>query len=308
MTPERMKTCIRIGFVVLAAILIWVCFSYSQSNALPYPFQQTGNAGHDATPLFTDAEGFEKEVVGKPFSLEPKKTSDDDYVEPQDRYENEEKLSTEAPVKENSKKSIENTLTTDIEKDENATTTDADTVSPVSTEANPTDSDSRALKKFSKNLKKIKKKTTTMSVTESNDDDDKNMEAVENDMLDEQNVEVIKADSDKKDENGKKSDKIKKIENKVEELNMDEEIDDIQEKPIKNDGLEVAADADKINSTSIKFTSDWSSLDTRPLPKWFDNAKIGIFIHWGVYSVPAYGQSAEWFWKKWKSKLFKVLI
>jgi alpha-L-fucosidase len=28
------------------------------------------------------------------------------------------------------------------------------------------------------------------------------------------------------------------------------------------------------------YTPDWSSLDKRPLPTWYDQAKIGIFIHW----------------------------
>jgi alpha-L-fucosidase len=46
-----------------------------------------------------------------------------------------------------------------------------------------------------------------------------------------------------------------------------------------------------------------ASLDTHPVPKWWTDAKFGIFIHWGVYSVPAYappGQPflgyAEWYW------------
>lgn len=49
-----------------------------------------------------------------------------------------------------------------------------------------------------------------------------------------------------------------------------------------------------------KYTPDWPSLDSRPLPAWYDEAKIGIFIHWGVFSVPALG---EWFWFSWKSKI-----
>lgn len=52
-----------------------------------------------------------------------------------------------------------------------------------------------------------------------------------------------------------------------------------------------------------KYTSSWKSLDSRPLPEWYDDAKVGIFIHYGVYSVPAFGPSAEWFWFRWKSKL-----
>ena len=36
------------------------------------------------------------------------------------------------------------------------------------------------------------------------------------------------------------------------------------------------------------YQPSWSSLDTRPVPKWFGDSKFGIFIHWGVYAVPAY--------------------
>jgi alpha-L-fucosidase len=31
-----------------------------------------------------------------------------------------------------------------------------------------------------------------------------------------------------------------------------------------------------------------TSLATRPAPNWYGNAKLGIFIHWGLYSVPAW--------------------
>lgn len=34
------------------------------------------------------------------------------------------------------------------------------------------------------------------------------------------------------------------------------------------------------------FEPTWKSLKTHPLPKWFQDAKLGIFIHWGLYSVP----------------------
>ena len=36
-----------------------------------------------------------------------------------------------------------------------------------------------------------------------------------------------------------------------------------------------------------------------PVPEWFLDAKFGIFIHWGVYSVPAWGgvgEYSEWYW------------
>lgn len=47
-----------------------------------------------------------------------------------------------------------------------------------------------------------------------------------------------------------------------------------------------------------RYRSNWESLDKRPLPSWYDEAKIGIFIHWGVYSVPSF--KSEWFWWNWK--------
>lgn len=45
------------------------------------------------------------------------------------------------------------------------------------------------------------------------------------------------------------------------------------------------------------YQPTWDSLDSRPLPEWYDRAKIGIFVHWGVYSVPSFG--TEWFWSNW---------
>lgn len=53
-----------------------------------------------------------------------------------------------------------------------------------------------------------------------------------------------------------------------------------------------------------KYDPNWESLDSRPLPEWFDNAKIGIFLHWGLYSVPNMG--TEWFWWWWKGILKKL--
>lgn len=56
------------------------------------------------------------------------------------------------------------------------------------------------------------------------------------------------------------------------------------------------------------YQANWQSIDSRPVPSWFTDAKFGIFIHWGVYSVPAwapadapigvYAKYAEWYWNK----------
>uniref|UniRef100_A0A2C9K552 alpha-L-fucosidase n=1 Tax=Biomphalaria glabrata TaxID=6526 RepID=A0A2C9K552_BIOGL len=47
-----------------------------------------------------------------------------------------------------------------------------------------------------------------------------------------------------------------------------------------------------------RYEPNWQSLDARPLPPWYDEAKIGIFLHWGVFSVPSY--VGAWFWWYWK--------
>ena len=41
------------------------------------------------------------------------------------------------------------------------------------------------------------------------------------------------------------------------------------------------------------FRPDWESLRTYQIPEWYKDAKFGIFIHWGVYSVPAFAN--EWY-------------
>ena len=38
-----------------------------------------------------------------------------------------------------------------------------------------------------------------------------------------------------------------------------------------------------------KYEPNWESIDSRPLPSWYDESKVGIFMHWGVFSVPAFG-------------------
>jgi alpha-L-fucosidase len=46
-------------------------------------------------------------------------------------------------------------------------------------------------------------------------------------------------------------------------------------------------------SVSGPYRAEWPSLQTHPMPDWFRDAKFGIFIHWGVYSVPAFAN--EWY-------------
>jgi len=58
-------------------------------------------------------------------------------------------------------------------------------------------------------------------------------------------------------------------------------------------------------SAQSRYEPTWESLDKRPVPKWYLDAKFGIFIHWGVYSVPSWGAPktyAEWYWNNMADK------
>jgi alpha-L-fucosidase len=62
-------------------------------------------------------------------------------------------------------------------------------------------------------------------------------------------------------------------------------------------GAAVASAAD----APRRLEPTWASIDSRPTPSWWSDAKFGIFIHWGVYSVPAFapkGEYAEWYWNR----------
>ena len=58
---------------------------------------------------------------------------------------------------------------------------------------------------------------------------------------------------------------------------------------------EVDDDLAKIDETIAAgpFTADWDSLAGNGVADWYRDAKLGIFIHWGVYAVPAFGN--EWY-------------
>ena len=52
-----------------------------------------------------------------------------------------------------------------------------------------------------------------------------------------------------------------------------------------------------------RFEADWKSIQTHEVPQWFHDAKLGIFVHWGLYSVPAWatpvGELGSIDWTKW---------
>lgn len=47
---------------------------------------------------------------------------------------------------------------------------------------------------------------------------------------------------------------------------------------------------------TFQYEANWESLKQYEVPTWFQDAKFGIFIHWGPYAVPAYG--SEWYPRK----------
>lgn len=57
--------------------------------------------------------------------------------------------------------------------------------------------------------------------------------------------------------------------------------------------------AGALSAAETRYEPNWASLDQRPTPEWYLDAKFGVFIHWGVYSVPAWGpvgEYSEWYW------------
>ncbi len=63
-------------------------------------------------------------------------------------------------------------------------------------------------------------------------------------------------------------------------------------------------------TSAQQFEPNWESLNKRKMPEWFQQDKFGIFIHWGVYSVPSYAPAiansgysyAEWYWYRLNEK------
>lgn len=48
-----------------------------------------------------------------------------------------------------------------------------------------------------------------------------------------------------------------------------------------------------VTEEEITYQENWESLQNYEVPEWFQDAKLGIFIHWGPYAVPAF--SSEWY-------------
>lgn len=54
----------------------------------------------------------------------------------------------------------------------------------------------------------------------------------------------------------------------------------------------ILQEVERVNASG-SFKPSWDSLENYPVPKWYYQGKFGIFIHWGVYSVPAF--ASEWY-------------
>lgn len=74
-----------------------------------------------------------------------------------------------------------------------------------------------------------------------------------------------------------------------------ESIDQIWQRASSKYDSERATLLKKVDSADRQgpFRADWESLQKYEVPQWYKDAKFGIFIHWGVYSVPAFGN--EWY-------------
>ncbi len=46
-------------------------------------------------------------------------------------------------------------------------------------------------------------------------------------------------------------------------------------------------------TTTGSYTADVESLNKHPLPKWFQDAKFGVMLHWGLYSVPGFAPKGK---------------
>jgi alpha-L-fucosidase len=73
------------------------------------------------------------------------------------------------------------------------------------------------------------------------------------------------------------------------------EIDEIWQRASAKYDAARAAILERVEEVNSKgpFRPDWESLQNYKVPDWYKDAKFGIFIHWGVYSVPAFGN--EWY-------------
>lgn len=90
---------------------------------------------------------------------------------------------------------------------------------------------------------------------------------------------------------------------------MAQDFSDFQPKDF-SDKIDAAVKTIKQKAVEGKFKPDWKSLEQYEIPDWYQDAKFGIFIHWGAYTVPEQG----WEWyprqmyldkKTWRGNLYQ---
>jgi len=62
-------------------------------------------------------------------------------------------------------------------------------------------------------------------------------------------------------------------------------------------GQQVLAQSDSSIQSTSYYQANWESLKDYKTPEWYKDAKLGFWVHWGVYSVPAFkgDHAAEWY-------------
>ncbi|KAI1302902.1 alpha-L-fucosidase [Xylaria venustula] len=71
---------------------------------------------------------------------------------------------------------------------------------------------------------------------------------------------------------------------------------------IESNNGKQTADFSDVEIGLTDWTPELDNLARHEAPEWFDGAKFGMFVHWGVYAVTGWGNStpyeryAEWFW------------
>jgi alpha-L-fucosidase len=58
-----------------------------------------------------------------------------------------------------------------------------------------------------------------------------------------------------------------------------------------------------VTQESMKYQPNWESIKQHRVPEWYEDAKLGIFVHWGLYSVPGWapptGELGKVDWSQW---------
>lgn len=60
------------------------------------------------------------------------------------------------------------------------------------------------------------------------------------------------------------------------------------------------AKVNQVNNRDGNYKPTWESLDEHTAPDWYLDAKFGMFVDWGLYSVPAYAPTGYPDWYLWR--------